>query len=170
MKVKNYIEPPARKRTILALDTATKCGWALWRDGELISSGVWNFGSNTTGRKLSNFAAKLFEVIQREQITEIVAEDIFLDKRRPKAFWSLGAMRGVLLLVVEYLDLSISFIEPQQHKRYLCRSNYATKADTQKALQRLGYGQIESNDEADAIAILLTHIKAPTTTHQPRKR
>ena len=25
MKVKNNIEPPARKRTILALDTATKC-------------------------------------------------------------------------------------------------------------------------------------------------
>lgn len=77
MKVKNYIEPPARKRTILALDTATKCGWALWRDGKLINSGVWNFGSKTTGRKLSNFAAKLFEVIQHEQITEIVAEDIF---------------------------------------------------------------------------------------------
>ena len=149
MKVKNNIEPPARKRTILALDTATKCGWALWRE--------------TTGRKLSNFAAKLFDVIQHEQITEIVAEDIFLDKSKPKAFLSLGMMRGVLLSVVEYLDLSISFIEPQQHKRYLCRSSYATKADTQKALQRLGYGQIESNDEADAIAIL-------STTHQPRKR
>ncbi len=170
MKVKNYIEPPARKRTILALDTATKCGWALWRDGKLINSGVWNFGSKTTGRKLSNFAAKLFEVIQHEQITEIVAEDIFLDKSKPKAFMSLGAMRGVLLSVVEYLDLSISFIEPQQHKRYLCRSSYATKADTQQALQRLGYGQIESNDEADAIAILLTRIKAPTTPRQPRKR
>ena len=167
MKVKNYIEPPARKRTILALDTATKCGWALWRDGKLINSGVWNFGSKTTGRKLSNFAAKLFEVIQHEQITEIVAEDIFLDKSKPKVFMSLGAMRGVLLLVVEYLDMPISFIEPQQHKRYLCHSSYATKADTQKALQRLGYGQIESNDEADAIAILLTYIQAAT---QPAKK
>ena len=167
MKVKNYIEPPARKRTILALDTATKCGWAIWSDGKLIKSGVWNFGSKTTGRKLSNFAAKLFEVIQREHITEIVAEDIYLDRGRPKAFWSLGMMRGVLLSVVEYLDIPISFIEPQQHKRYLCRSSYATKADTQQALQRLGYGFIESDDEADAIAILLTYIQAPI---QPIKK
>ncbi|MBD5210250.1 MAG: crossover junction endodeoxyribonuclease RuvC [Bacteroidales bacterium] len=167
MKGKNNIEPPVRKRTILALDTATKCGWALWSDGKLINSGVWNFGSKTTGRKLSTFAAQLFQIITKEQITEIVAEDIFLDKSKPKAFMSLGAMRGVLLSVVEYLDIPISFIEPQQHKRYLCRSSYATKADTQKALQRLGYGQIESNDEADAIAILLTYIQAPI---QPIKK
>lgn len=170
MKGKNNIVPPARKRTILALDTATKCGWAIWQDNKLIKSGVWNFGSKTTGRKLSNFATKLFEVIQREQITEIVAEDIYLDRGRPKAFWGLGMMRGVLLSVVEYLDLPISFIEPCEHKRYLCRSSYATKADTQQALQRLGYGFIESDDEADAIAILLTHIQAAIQPAKERIR
>lgn len=169
MNIKNNIEPPARKRTILALDTATKCGWALWRDGELISSGVWNFGSKTTGRKLSKFATQLIKIIQDERITEIVAEDIFLDNGRPKAFWSLGAMRGVLLSVCEYLNVPKYFIAPQQHKRYLCRSNYATKTDTQTALQRLGYGKIVSDDEADAIAILLTHIQAPIKPYNPRK-
>ncbi len=170
MTRKNNIEPPARKRTILALDTATKCGWAIWQDGKIIKSGVWNFGSKTTGRKLSNFRTKLFDVIQHEHITEVVAEDIYLDRGRPKAFWGLGMMRGVLLSVVECLDLPISFIEPCEHKRYLCRSSYATKADTQKALQRLGYGQIESNDEADAIAILLTYIQAPIQPAKKRMR
>ena len=79
-------------------------------------------------------------------------------------------MRGVLLAVAEQHNIAVNFIEPSQHKRYLCRSSYATKSDTQIALQRLGYGEISSNDEADAIAILLTYIKAPIRPHKPRKR
>lgn len=167
MKRNNNIEPPARKHTILALDTATKCGWALWRDGKLINSGVWDFTANTIGRKLSKFYSQLQSIVESEAVTEIVAEDIFMDKSRLKAFQRLGEMRGLLLLVGEEYNIPIDFIEPQQHKLYLCRSSYATKADTQKALQRFGYGHIESNDEADAIAILLTYIQAPI---QPIKK
>lgn len=167
MKEKNTMEPPARKRTILALDTATKCGWALWSDGKLINSGVWDYTAKKIGRKLSKFYSQLQSIVKSEAVTEIVAEDIFIDKSRPKAFQRLGEMRGLLLLVGEENNIPISFIEPQRHKLYLCRSSYATKADTQKALQRLGYGQIESNDEADAIAILLTYIQASI---QPAKK
>lgn len=147
--------------TILALDTAKKCGWAIWRNGSIVSSGVWNFNSKTIGRKLTKFSSQLTETIASWRVTEIVAEDIYLDTSRPKAFMRLGEMRGVLLAVAEQYNIAVSFIEPSQHKRYLCRSSYATKADTQRALQRLGYGEISSNDEADAIAILLTHIKKP---------
>lgn len=162
MIVKNNIEPSARKRTILALDTATKCGWALYSNGKIVDSGVWDFTAKTIGRKLSKFYTQLKKIVERGKVSEIVAEDIYIDTSRPKAFQRLGEMRGLLLLIGELYDIPISFIEPSKHKSYLCRSNYATKADTQMALQRLGYGQIESNDEADAIAILLTYIQAPT--------
>lgn len=157
-------------RTILSLDTANKCGWAIWRNGSIVNSGVWNFTSKTIGRKLTKFSSQLTEIIVSWKVTDIVAEDIYLDTSRPKAFWRLGEMRGVLLAVAEQHNIAVNFIEPSQHKRYLCHSSYATKSDTQNALQRLGYGEIFSNDEADAIAILLTYIKAPIRPHKPRKR
>lgn len=157
-------------RTILALDTATKCGWAMWHNGSLVSSGVWNFNSKTIGRKLTKFASQLTEIIASYNVTEIVAEDIYLDTSRPKAFWRLGEMRGVLLTVAEYHNITANFIEPSQHKRYLCRSSYATKSDTQKALQRLGYGVISSNDEADAIAILITFCYQNRISIKPQRQ
>lgn len=159
-----------KQRTILALDTATKCGWAIWRENRIIASGMENFQSKSVGRKLSKFHKWLNSMIQRYSITEIVAEDIFFDEHKKSAFWSLGEMRGIIYLTIEELDLTLSFIEPQRHKFYLCGTQYATKTDTQNALQRLGYGFIECNDEADAIAILLTHIKARTRPYKPRKR
>lgn len=170
MKRKNNIEPPARKRTILALDTATKCGWALHRDGKIIDSGVWDFTAKTIGRKLSKFYSLLKTIVERESVSEIVAEDIYIDTSRPKAFQRLGEMRGLLLLIGELYDIPINFIEPSEHKRYLCRSSYASKEDTQQAIERLGYGHIASNDEADAIAILLTYIQVPTRPAKSRRR
>lgn len=170
MIVKNNIEPPARKRTILAIDQATKCGWALYRDGKIISSGVWNFTSKTIGRKLSKFYSQLKKIVESESVSEIVAEDIYLDTSRPKAFQRLGEMRGMLLLIGELYNIPINFIEPSEHKRYLCRSSYASKEDTQQAIERLGYGHIASNDEADAIAILLTYIQVPTRPAKSRRR
>ena len=167
--IKKHIEPPA-PQTILSLDTATKCGWAIWHNGSIVSSGVWNFNSKTIGRKLTKFASQLTKIIVSYNVTEIVAEDIYLDASRPKAFMRLGEMRGVLLAVAEQHNIAVNFIEPSQHKRYLCCSSYATKTETQTTLQRLGYGEISSNDEADAIAILLTYIKAPIRLHKPRKR
>lgn len=146
-------------RTILALDTATKCGWAIWSHDHIDKSGTINLTSPCQGRKLRKFREWLQSTIQQHHITEIVAEDIFYNPNKQKAFWSLGAMRGIILLVAECADIPVTFIPPSEHKHCLCHSYYAKKEDTQKALKRLGYGLIEDNDEADAIALLLTHLK-----------
>ncbi|MBD5415633.1 MAG: crossover junction endodeoxyribonuclease RuvC [Bacteroides sp.] len=179
--------------TILALDTASnKTGYAIYKDGAIIKSGVWRLN---TLRKLSDLESRITATLAKYHITEIVAENIYKsqDTRLQSAFDVLSQCQGVLRCISERTDTPLTLIDPRRAKRAIWgyttsnpRHKTMPRAEQKermvRAIQRLGYtleadrNGNPSNDQADAIGIMLTHLRAkelpvchPTPTNGTNK-
>lgn len=160
---------------ILALDTASrKTGFAVYKDGKITNHGAWKIDSR---KPYSDLADKIATAIIKHEVTAIVAEDIYKSKdaRLQSAFDVLSRCHGVLHLISERAQIPLALVDPRKAKREMwgyttARADYRTmtraehKARMCRAVERFGY-QLKTdrngnkdNDEADAIAILITYL------------
>lgn len=153
------------KQVILSIDGATKTGWAIYQNGTITEHGTKRFNSN---KRIPQYYNWLLKMIGENEITHIVAEDIFREHSRTKdnAFYVLSKMQGVLECVTSLSNTELTLLNPLQVKTEIIPSfkKHNRAEDKQRMINRvqsLGY-QLETDkadDEADAIGILITHLK-----------
>lgn len=151
---------------ILAIDGATKTGYAVYENGKIIVSGTMKFRKSVREQTYGEWVQKM---IVKYGITQIVAEDVYREHSRmlDNAFYALSKLHGVLMYVNGINGLpDVSFINPLIVKRYMIPTvfkQHTREEDKQRMICRvthLGY-TLESDkadDEADAIGILLTYL------------
>lgn len=152
------------EKIILSIDGATKTGWAIYKDGRIILHGTKKF---IPQRRYIDYFRWLMEIITKYKITHIVAEDIFREHSRTmdNAFYVLSKMQGVLECAAGINGKTITLLNPLQVKNNMIPSlkPHNRKNDKIRMINRvnfLGY-QLEtekSDDEADAIGILITYL------------
>lgn len=150
------------KDSIIALDTATKTGYAIYSNGKIIKSGTWKFSEKEREKELF---LRLKRTVERYGVTMITAEDVF--KGEKTAYNVLCELRGVVRAVAQIYKLpEIVYIPPVRAQIFMwgrrCGIDYkgTEKRKMIEAVTRLGY-QLEkptADDEADAIGILLTYL------------
>lgn len=163
--------------TILSLDTASRItGYAIYRNGKIIDSGAWKIDQS---KPFSDLEEQITTALKKYNVTHIVAEDIYKsqDTRLQSAFDKLSKCHGVLNLISEKTDTPLTLIDSRKAKREMwgyttARPSYRTmpreeqKARMVRAVERLGYilstdrNGNKSNDQADAIGILITYLRA----------
>lgn len=173
--------------TILALDTASyTTGYAVYTNGSITAHGFIKLrgkGATDTERtqaRTSQLYVKARDLISKYKITQIVAEDIFRDSdpKKKSAVELLAMCRGVVIAANTEKELPpVQYINPLRVKNYMwgytsSRKDHREmlqeehKARMIRAVERLGYilstdrNGNKSDDEADAIGILLTYLHA----------
>ena len=134
---------------ILALDPATKCGYAT---GE--SSGVWNLASKSyesTSMRLIRFRAKVNQIVLDEGITFVVYEKP--GGRHYNGIRSHANLEGVLLEYCLSHGLDFKGFSASEIKKFATGRGNAKKEDmVQAAIAK--YGQVEDDNHADALHLL----------------
>lgn len=138
---------------ILALDIATKCGWAL--SPEL--SGVWDLSikrDESGGMRLVRFRAKLSELYRSESFDLVVFEsaNIYGQARMNGALIQVE-MQGVLKLWCEERRIDSKGYSPSAIKKHATGKGNAKKPDMVEAARRRGWSVIDDN-HADALWLL----------------
>ncbi len=166
-----YIEHSTE--TILALDTAETTGYAIYKDGKILDSGIWRLRKTQKAgdMRCSDLRDHLQRTIKKYAITKIVPEDIFLSDKKglENVFKCLGELRGVIRLSAYDNELPEPiFVNPLCAKRYMLglteKQVHHIPKDKQKEsmtkrVTELGYKlHTTKDDEADAIGILLTYL------------
>ncbi len=166
--------------TILALDTASRAtGYAIYQGGVIIKSGVWKLKPQ---RNLVELYKYITEAISRNNVSQVIAEDIYKNPDKRNAYERLSECRGIVTLCNQTAQLpEIAFIESSRvcnelwgynpYKTYYRQMSRAEKKEhTIKYLINRGYlsDSETSDDRADAIALLLAWLQihryqAPTT-------
>lgn len=164
----NSTKKEQKDNVILAIDGATKTGYAVYKNDRIIEHGTERFRPTRRCYDYSKWAQKM---INKHGITQIVAEDIFREHSRTKdkAFYVLAKLHGVLEDRNERNGLpEVCFINPLMVKRFMIPrmcTKYERSEDKQRMINRvthLGYNleSEKADDEADAIGILLTYLDA----------
>lgn len=136
---------------ILALDIATKTGWAT-----STSSGVWDLKPNrgeSTGMRVVRFKAKLKELIELEQISLVAYERPA--GRHKSSIMVASEMIGVLMDLctskgVEYASYSASEIK----KFATGKGNAGKPLMIEKAKQKFTNIEVIDDNHADALWLL----------------
>lgn len=145
-----------KNRTILAIDQATiTSGYSIYKNGKIKKNDVIKCSEKELGRRYSQFFKRLNDVIDKYQVTEIVAEDVF--KGEQKGYIRLSELRGVLLLAAASKKIPVVFIAPSTHKENLTGNRYANKLETMQTLKELGY-DFKDDNAADSISIMITYL------------
>lgn len=135
---------------ILALDPATKCGWATDT-----AYGVWNLlpkRDESKGMRLIRLKAKLKEVCSVDDITIIVFERPGGRFKGPIVVHS--ELQGVIKLFAEENNLEYRGYSSGEIKKFATGKGNANKAMMiAYAKEKLGYTG-DSDDEADALWLL----------------
>lgn len=135
---------------ILALDIATKTGWAT-----KTASGTWNLKVNkgeSYGMKLIRFKAKLKEIIELENIEIVVYEKP--SGRFVRAVASISEMVGVLVSLCEELKIQYTSYTVSEIKKHATGKGNANKqAMIDSANKKFNIEVIDDN-HADALHIL----------------
>ena len=110
--------------------------------------------------RLLDISNGLDEVLSTFGPDEAAVEDLFFAKNANSAL-KLGHARGVILLALARRDLPIASYAPTLVKRSVVGAGRAAKEQVQRvvrAILRLDFEPAE--DEADALAIAVTHLNA----------
>lgn len=142
---------------ILALDPATKCGWAYLQIGGSIASGTWDLSrrrDESDGMKLIRFEKKLNE------IASVGIDLLVFEAARHSAPGMQGALvhqsklQGVLEKWAAEHAIEYRGYSPSEIKKHAAGKGNAGKPAVLEAV-RAKYGYTGSDgDEADAIALL----------------
>ena len=136
---------------ILALDIATKTGWATD-----YASGVWDFKlkkGDSDGMKLLKIRAKVKEILELEKIDLIVWE-------RPAGMFKSAIITeseliGAVKLFCEENKLNYTSYSATEIKKFFTGKGNAKKSDMlNEAKRRFPNRNIKDDNEADAIALL----------------
>lgn len=143
---------------ILALDLATKTGWAIWEDGYITDSGTANFTLKKDDHYYQRYVMFNKFLGEHKHSHEILFE--FPGFLKHLAYQrSFFGMLGVLELFTGTHGIDQEHITPKALKLGFCGSGNATKEDMCAKAHSYGWingelGTKKDNDEADAIGIL----------------
>ena len=178
--------------TILALDTAShKSGYAIYQDGEIITSGSIRLkgkgetDTEHTQSRVIDLSHKVGNLINKYGVVQVVAEDIHYSDKTHSAFNVLGTCRGAIWVINDISGLPpVATVNPLQAKAQMWGYNGSRQAHREmkrskqkalmcRAVEKLGYtlnhdrNGNPDNDQADAIGLLITYLKAHkyTITH-----
>lgn len=151
---------------ILSLDIASKkTGYAIYKEGYVIKSGTIILKPKSKYKDLYNF---LSSTIESYNITRIISEDIYKSKssKNKVVFQILAECRGVLELCNQTYNLpQITFISSVIVKttilNYVSKIRSENKTNVIRSIKNRGFILEDDNadDEADAIALLITFLK-----------
>ena len=142
---------------ILALDPATKCGWA----HSCGASGTWDLSvrrDESAGMRLIRFRGKLEEIRNGTGIDLIVYEAARnAGPRMQGALVVHAELQGTLKLFCEQANLDYRGYSPVEIKKFATGKGNANKEQMVEALaERMGIPYImEQNNEVDAVWLLL---------------
>jgi len=140
------------KMIILALDIASKTGWAVIdENGKIIRSGTEVFKDKERGAKLSSFMSWLSLVCSTYSPSCIIAEKPFF---RGSGTRLLMPMVGIAELMASRSKAAFLEVSNVTIKKHLTGNARAEKEEMIKAIQDKGYSPTDDN-EADAIALAL---------------
>ncbi len=142
---------------LLTLDQATKTGYSLWKDKELIKYGLFN----TTDikdihmeEKISNIKMFLDRMIQEYQVDIVVLEDI-QQQKNVDTFKKLAYLLGVLQNYLFEKGTPYIIIKPSQWKPLAGVKGRTREPQKKSAMEivKKKYGIEATEDECDAICI-----------------
>jgi Holliday junction resolvasome RuvABC endonuclease subunit len=147
---------------ILALDLATRTGWAaLDLDGKRLDSGAWTLAPRARRPKADRwvrFAEALGDLLAAyvDRVAVLALERPFTGgpgPRTPQVAWGLVALAE---LAAERRGIAVAHYPPATVKLVVAGNGHASKVQVGKAVsRRLGYS-VPGGDEADALAVALT--------------
>jgi len=139
---------------VLALDTATRTGWARLAPDGAVSSGVWEFPTSLDGAHFAAFRDQLSTARRQWGIARVVYE-------RPGNFKSAAAAAVccglIATLLVWCLDNGVEAepVAPQTVKKNLTGKGNANKdLVLARAVRKWPDQDITDNNQADALAVL----------------
>jgi len=141
---------------ILALDLATRAGWAYSIDGE-ISSGVFDFASDGHKGMRAIHCWTDLNLLMKHKFTHIYYEKPFRHMSNQAAHmfgWWEGLMYMALANNSQPEPIQAA---PTAIKKFITGKGTAKKNDVIAAVEKLGYHPKDDN-EADAVALLLMAI------------
>jgi len=142
---------------VLALDPATKCGWAIAEDGTLSHSGTWDLSTRSdesNGMKLLRLESKLVE-ITKSGVIDLVAYETPAQHTYPLALISHAKFIGVIERYCTRHGINYCGYAPTAIKKSATGKGNAKKEIVADAIRkRYPDRSIEDDNEADAIALL----------------
>lgn len=133
---------------ILALDVATKCGWATD-----LASGVWDLTikrDESSGMRLIRFKAKVLEIIKSEKIDLVVFERTAGEHK--SALIIQAELHGVLKLILEDLKINYRAYSAGEIKKYATGNGNASKIKMfDAAIKQFPDLNIIDDNHADAL-------------------
>lgn len=148
-----------RPMNILALDVATKCGWALLLSGER-TSGVWNLtprGDESKGMRLIRLRAKLNELLTAAGKLDLVVYEACRTGGKTgqhRAIVVQSELQSVVKVWSHDHGIEYTDITPAEIKSFATGKGNANKELVMGAVARR-WGVVATDDnEADAVALL----------------
>ena len=117
-------------------------------------------------KRLSIIFDELSALIKEYQPAEAAVEETFVNKN-PHSTLKLGQARGIALLVPAQAGLSVAEYSPNLVKKTVVGTGHAAKQQIQMMVQTiLPKASVESEDEADALAVAICHAHNRTTAER----
>lgn len=157
---------------LLGLDPGLiRTGWGVIEaeDNHLtyVASGVISVSPKAQlAKRLSAIFDELTMLIKEYQPAEAAVEETFVNKN-PHSTLKLGQARGIALLAPAQAGLDVAEYSPNLVKKTVVGSGHAAKQQIQMMVQTiLPKASVESEDEADALAIAICHAHHRTTAER----
>ena len=148
---RKQIREAKNRYSILALDVAIHCGWAISKE----IYGVWDLTpkrDESKGMKLIRFRSKLLEVIESNSISLIVFERTAGFHKA--ALIAQAELHGVLKLILEDLQIEYRAYSASEIKQFATGKGNSGKPAMVAAAQKLYNYPGKNDNEADALHIL----------------
>jgi Holliday junction resolvasome RuvABC endonuclease subunit len=154
---------------ILAIDPATRCGWAVYNNDQKVASGVLDFSSKPTahaGKRFNNALNEFTTLISKYPIKAIAYEAV---KRWQSSQAALvyGGIVSTLLVAAYQSSVPVFGIAPKSAKKRCTGNGNASKTEMIVWANKEFNIQVIDDNEADALAIGYTYIYETANIQKP---
>lgn len=149
--------------TVLAIDPGSrKLGWAVVRAENQVLVRVASGVLRPTGElnvRLGQLLTLIGELLALHPVTEVAIESAFVHDN-PHTALVLGQARGIPIALATARGLPVHEYAPAHVKRAVVGSGRADKHQMQQMIKAvLGLADLPGEDEADALAVAVTHLR-----------
>lgn len=148
---------------ILALDQSSHItGYAVFtKEGRLKSYGKFDFDSSNFGKRLFDLRTEIQQIINENEISEIIAEDIQMQNNNVTVYKALAQVLGVIQELAYENNLEFSTVVASSWKSTLSIKGKTRPEQKRNAQQYIidTFKIKPTQDECDAICIGLHHFK-----------
>lgn len=142
--------------SILALDISTTAtGYSIYKDGELIQSGVLTFKDRDWLNRVKYMADELDKITDNHKINTAVIEDTF-SRLNVSTLKKLCLAQGIIIGPLLIKNISLEQVYPKEWQSFhgLAKFKRAEiKENSIKIATTIANKEIKTDDEADAILI-----------------